>query len=435
MSVSANKQMYHMTDRTIRLLCLTVLMAMAACSEKADPVAPGQMEVAVLEVQARDIPISFDFIGKTRSSRRVEIRSRVDGFLEELSYREGSMVQAGDLLFKMDRKPFEAQLSAANAELALQQARLTNARANLRRVKPLAEQNAVAQKELDDALSLYRSAAASVESAQAKVVQSELDLGYTDILSPVTGVSSYATKREGSYLGIGDNLLTYVAQIQPMWIEFSVSENQTFQLREQKRRGLLKTPEGGDFIVKIILADGSLYPEVGKITFSDASISEETGTFLMRAEIANPDETLRPGQFVKARLTGAERPNGILLPQQTVQQGSQGSFVWLVDGDSKAKMQPVEVGRWMAGGWLINQGLQGGDRVIMNELLKMRPGMPLKTVPYQPESDTFPGDAADQSDDVPEKDDAFEKDDIAEKDDTAEKTDTADSDAATGIAE
>jgi membrane fusion protein (multidrug efflux system) len=282
----------------------------------------------------------------------------------------------------MDRKPFEAQLDAASAELAQQQARLTNARANLKRIKPLAEQNAVAQKELDDALGVFRSAAASVAAAKAKVVQAELDLGYTEIKSPVTGISSFAIKREGSYMGMGDSLLTYVAQIQPMWVEFSISENQMFRIRREAEAGLVVVPPNGDFEVEIEMADGSVYPERGKITFSDASLSEQTGTFLVRAEIANPQKELRPGQFVRTRLLGSIRPGAILLPQRAVQQGAQGSFVWIVGDDGKTRFQPVQLGPWRGDQWFISKGLEAGDTVIVEGALKVRAGIAVAATPY-----------------------------------------------------
>ncbi|MGB5489056.1 MAG: efflux RND transporter periplasmic adaptor subunit, partial [Lysobacterales bacterium] len=220
-----------MKSRLQLLSLILVSLILISCNES-EQIVQAIPEVSVMVTEPRDIPISPVFVGKTASSRRIEIRSRVEGFLERRLYKEGTMVKEGDVLFQMDRKPFEAQLGAATAELAQQQARLTNAEANLARVKPLAEQNAVAQKELDDAIGMYRSSAASVEAANAKVMQAELDLGYTDIYTPVTGVSSFARKREGSYIGLGeDALLTYVAQIQPMWVEFSVSENQLFKSR------------------------------------------------------------------------------------------------------------------------------------------------------------------------------------------------------------
>lgn len=371
-----------MSHRLHFLLVILTSLVLISCSEP-EQVAPPTPEVSIIVTEPRDIPVSSEFVGKTVSSRRIEIRSRVDGFLEKRLYEEGSMVQEGQVLFQMDRKPFEAQLRAATAELEQQQARLTNAEANLARVKPLAEQNAVAQKELDDAISMYRSSAAAVEAANAKVMQAELDLGYTDIYTPVTGMSSYARQREGSYIGIGQNgLLTYVAQIQPMWVEFSISENQLFRNRAQRASGLLKAPEGEEYEVEIELADQSIYPHRGQITFADASLSEETGTFLIRAEIPNPEKMLRPGQFVRARIHGALRPQAILIPQRAVQQGAQGSFVWVIE-DGKTKFQPVKTGPWLGDNWFIEAGLNGGEQVIVDGALTMRPGIEVKTIPYQ----------------------------------------------------
>lgn len=364
------------------LACFGLILVLAGCEQPKPAPVRAPLEVSVFTAEAADVPVAFEFVGKTSSSRRVEIRSRVEGFLEQRLYREGSKVEEGQIMFQMDRAPFQAQLDAANAELAQQQARLTNASANLKRVRPLARQNAVAQKELDDALGIYRSASASVAAAKAKVVQADLDLGYTEIKSPVTGVSSFAIQREGSYIGFGDSLLTYVAQIQPMWVEFSISENQLFGLQRQQAAGLIVSPKGGGYEVEIVLADGEVYPQRGRLTFSDASLSEETGTFLVRAEIANPDEELRPGQFVRTRLLGSIRPNAILLPQRAVQQGAQGSFVWLVDDAGKTRFQPVEVGSWHGDEWFINKGLQAGDRVIIGGVMKVRADIEVTTVAY-----------------------------------------------------
>ncbi|MCG6936042.1 MAG: efflux RND transporter periplasmic adaptor subunit [Proteobacteria bacterium] len=348
------------------------------CGEQSQPGA-NLPEVVTLTIEPQDTPVSFEFVGKTASSRRVEIRSRVDGFLEKREYTEGSMVQAGQILFQMDRKPFEAKLKAARAELAQQTARLETATANLKRVRPLAKQNAIAQKELDDATGSYRAAAAAVEQANANVVQAELNLGYTTITSPLTGLSSFAVQREGAYLGIGtDSLLTYVAQIDPMWVEFSVSESQVLNYREKSRQGIVNMPKEGDFTVEIILGDGTVYPHTGRITFADASLSESTGTFLLRAEIENAEHTLRPGQFVRILLKGAIRPNAILIPQRAVQQGAKGSFVWVLDKDNKASFRPITVGPWHGEQWFIESGLEAGDVVVVDGALKLRPGTKVK---------------------------------------------------------
>lgn len=379
------------------LLLVLILLGLAGCGGK-PPEQGGAAppEVTVHRIVARDTPVTFEFVAKTESSRRVEIRSRVEGFLEKRLYTEGSLVEAGQPLFQMDTKPFEAALQAARAELAQQQARLETAKANLDRVRPLAKQNAVAQKELDDALGTWRSAAAAVEAARAKVTQAELDLGYTLIKSPVTGISSFAVKREGAYIGVGtDSLLTYVAQVDPMWVEFSVSENQVLKLRRQVREGLLREPPDHEYVVEVMLADGSLYPHRGRITFADASLSEETGTFLIRAEVGNPDQALRPGQFVRARMEGAVRPGAILVPQRAVQQGAQGSFVWVVDADGKAEFRPVRVGPWHEDQWFIDEGLADGETVVVEGALKLQAGTPIRVA--APEQEGAAAGAAGQT--------------------------------------
>ena len=380
-------------SNTIFLFFVAVIIAVipvSALAEKKQE-APGQSppapEVTVIKTVPRDTPVTVEFVGKTVSSRRVEIRSRVEGFLEKRLYTEGSMVKEGDVLFQMDQKPFQADLRAAKAELAQQQARFENAEANLKRVKPLAEKNAVSQKDLDDAIGTYRSSAAAVEAAKAKVVQAELSLSYTTITSPVTGLSSFAVKQEGAYIGFGsDSLLTYVAQLNPMWVEFSISENQILKSRRESELGIIKHPEQGDMEVEVILADGSIFPNRGRITFADAALSEETGTFLIRAELENLIdaesglEMLRPGQFVRARLHGMVRPNAILVPQRAVQQGAQGSFVWVIDEAGKAQFQPITVGQWYGDEWFVDEGLHGGETVVVDGALKLRPGVPVKII-------------------------------------------------------
>jgi len=355
-------------------------LLLAGCDREVEvPPAPPP-EVTVIRVEPKDTPVTFQWVAKTASSRRVEIRSRVEGFLEKRAYTEGGMVKEGDVMFVMDTRPFEAQLNAARAELAQQEARMKTAKANLDRVEPLARQNAVAKKELDDAMGSYNAAAAAVEAARAKVVQAELNLGYCTIKSPVTGLASYAIKREGAFIGIVDGLLTYVAQTQPMWVEFSVSENEILKQMHQVKQGRLKIPADHNYTVEIVLADGTIYPHTGRLTFADASLSERTGTFLIRAEIDNPDDLLRPGQFVRANLKGAMRPNAILVPQRAVQQGAQGSFVWLIDAEGKAQFQPVTVGPWHGDDWFIDEGLEGGETVVVDGAQKLRSGIEVKVV-------------------------------------------------------
>jgi membrane fusion protein (multidrug efflux system) len=358
-------------------------LALAGCGRD-QPVAtaaPQPVPAVVSTVTATDVPHEAEFVGETESSQEVEIRARVEGFLEQIAYREGAVVDKGDVLFQMDRKPFEASLAAARAELQAQQARLGTASANLKRVGPLAAEDALSQKDLDDAKGARDAAVAAVEGARSRVQQAEINLGYTTILSPVTGVTSFARKQPGSFVAPGpDGLLTYVSALDPMRVNFSISENELLRFRRLIAEQKLKPAPDEKYTVKIILADGTAVPAPGKITFGDASFSKETGTFLVRAELPNKDGALRPGQFVRVLLGGASWANAIQLPQRAVMQGPQGNFVWVVDEESKAQFRPVTVGPLSGDLWLIAEGLQPGDRVVVDGGLKLAPGVPVKPV-------------------------------------------------------
>lgn len=337
-----------------------------------------------MTVSPTDAPVVFEFVGQTQSSREVEIRARVDGFLDKRVYTEGSLVKAGQTLFLMDRRPFEAALQQARGELAQQRARLTTAESNLRRVKPLAAQNAVSQKDLDDAIGNEQSARAAVLTAEGSVRQAELNLSYTTIATPLTGLSSFAKVQEGAYINPQNNLLTYVAQLDPMWVNFSVSENEHLRLRESVSKGQVKLPPNGDFDVEVVLADGSVFPDRGRISFADPSFSKETGTFLVRATFSNPQGALKPGQFVRVHVLGATRPNAILVPQRAVQQGAKSHFVWVLGKDGKAEQRVVETGQWSGDDWVITQGLQAGEQVVVDGAIRVAAGAALKASPYRP---------------------------------------------------
>jgi membrane fusion protein (multidrug efflux system) len=364
-----------------RFAALIAIALLCACTHKpAGPAAAAPVEVGVITVALRDVPVVFEYVGQTQSSQQVEIRARVSGFLDKRVYTEGATVHAGDLLFQMDRKPFEAALDAAKAEYNQQRARLATAQSDLDRVKPLAEKNALSQKDLDDAVGNQQAAAAALEQARANVTSAELNLGYTSIVSPVTGLSSFAKKQEGSYIDPSSSLLTYVAKLDPMWVNFSLSENELLEFRSLRQSGALKLPLIEDLAVEIVLADGSSYAERGHISFADASFNTETGTYLVRAEVPNRDGTLRPGQFVRVRLSGAERANAIAVPQQAVVQGDRGAFVWTVGPGDKAQQRVVETGDWSGNDWIINSGLHAGDRVVVENVMRVAPDAPLKAV-------------------------------------------------------
>ncbi len=362
-------------------LCIAVgALALAGCSsdKAAGPVPPQPIPVAVITLQATDVPHVGEFVGETESSQEVEIRARVEGFLESIAYREGAVVDKGDVLFQMDRKPFEAALAAAEAELQAQQARLSTAAANLDRVGPLAAEDALSQKDLDDAKGAKDAAIAAVEGSRSRVQQAQINLGYTTILSPVTGVTSFARKQPGSFIAPGpDSLLTYVSALDPMRVNFSVSENEQLRFTKLIEQGKLRPADERKYTVKIVLADGTVVPAPGHITFGDASYNKETGTFLVRAEVPNKDGMLRPGQFVRVLMSGAYWVDAIQVPQRAVMQGPQGNFVWVVDAESKAQFRPVSVGPLTGDLWLISEGLKDGERIVVDGGLKLAPGVPV----------------------------------------------------------
>lgn len=365
------------------VLAVVAFLASSGCGRKASgpPQATGPLEVTSVTVTPRDAPAVFEFVAQTQSSRQVNIQARVSGFLEKRVYTEGSLVKEGQVLFLMDQRPFQVQVDAHAAELAKQQASLDMARANLERTKPLAEQDALSQKDLDDATGQFHAAEAAVEGAMAKLESSKLDLSYCTIVSPVAGITGAAQQQDGTYISPQNSLLTTVAVLSPIWVNFSLSENELQRYRDEAARGLLRAPASGEYEVEVLLPDGSLFPHVGRITFASPSYSAQTGTFMLRASVDNPEGVLRPNQYVRARIKGATRPNAILIPQRAVQQGAEGHFVWVVGRGDTAEQRPVTVGTWQGDDWFISEGLHAGDRVVVDGFLGLRAGVPLSVKP------------------------------------------------------
>ncbi|SPD76047.1 Efflux transporter, RND family, MFP subunit [uncultured Desulfobacterium sp.] len=366
------------------ILILLLFFLTPACKGKVEAPAASPPVVVVIKIVPKDVPVGFEYVAQTQSSHLVNIQARVSGFLDRRLYTEGSVVKEGQVLFQIDPKPFQVQLDQAKAALAKQEAALETARVNLERTKPLTEQNALSQKDLDDATGQYQSAAAAVEQAKAQLEAAKLDLSYTTITTPVTGVSSSARQTEGTFINPENSLLTTVSVLSPMWVNFSISENELQKYRDQMAKGLLRPPlRNKTYEVEIILVDGSVYPHKGRMTFAEPSYNPQTGTFLIRASVQNPDGILRPNQYVRARLKGAVRPGAILVPQRAVQQGSKGHFVWVVGDDHKVEQRPVTVGGWHEHDWFIFEGLRNGDRVVVDGGLTLRPGTTVSIKPAE----------------------------------------------------
>jgi len=369
--------------RRLFAILLGAVAVIAGCGKQEAPPAPPPVEVTVLTLEARDTPIVYEYIAQTQSPQEVNIVARVNGFLDKQLYTEGEIVKAGQVLFVMDQKPFIAQVNEAKAAWDKAKAAHDTALANLNRVKPLAAQNALSKKDLDDATGSEQSSAASLAGAKASLDTAELNLSYTTIASPLHGVSAAAQQKVGAYLNPANSQLTTVSSLHPMWVNFSLSENELSGYREQIAKGLILAPKEQSYVVEVVLVDGTVYPQSGRITYVDPSFNPKTGTFLLRSTVPNPQGALRPNQYVRARLKGALRPNAILVPQSAVQQGSKGHYVWVLDKDGKAENRPVVPGDWFGDHWFINAGLKAGEQVVVGGALKLYAGAAVKAAPYQ----------------------------------------------------
>ena len=369
---------------------VALVLVLAACG-KSQQQAGGfhgfpPADVTVQTVEPQTFPVRFEYVGQTQGSKDVEVRARVTGIIEKRLYQEGSFVKAGQPLFIIDARQYQAQVNAANADLARAQAQKAQADRELARLKPLAERKAIGQKEADDAASNADFAAAAVKSAQAKLAELNLNLGYTKVIAPISGLSSRAQKSEGSLATANDTLLTTISQIDPIWIVFNVSENEQLRLNHAMAEGQLQLPKDNAYDVTVQLSDGSAFPRRGHINFADTRVNPTTGTYEMRAEIPNGDGALKPGQFVRVILQGAQRVNVLAVPQVAVLDGPQGKFVYVAgkdkDGKDVAAPRPVVVGDWVGANgsneWVIESGLTAGDPVIVNGVAKLMGAGPIK---------------------------------------------------------
>ena len=335
-------------------------------------------EVTVLAVVPQPLPVSYEYVGQTAGSREVEVRARVTGILQSRNFREGAPVKKGQSLYAIDAAPFQAVVARAEADVAAADARRDQAARNAARMKPLYAEKAVSQKEFDDAASAEAIAVADVKAARARLQEARLNLEYTRVESPLSGIAGRSMQSEGTLVSGPQVLLTNVTQVDPIWVNFGISDNEQARLRKEVDAGRLKLPGNGSFEVAVQLADGAQYSKTGRLNFYDVRITPNTGTQEARAELPNPDGMLRPGQFVRVILKGATRPNAIKVPQRAVLEGPQGKFVYLVNDKSQAEVRPIEVGEWAGDAWIITSGLKAGDRVILDGVMKLGPGAPVK---------------------------------------------------------
>jgi membrane fusion protein (multidrug efflux system) len=356
-----------------------VIAALALCGCKpAAPPAPPPPTVQVMDIVATNAPASVEFIGQLDSPQNVEIRARVEAFVDKMLFIEGTNVTEGQMLFELDKKPFEQRLNVAKAMLAEAEASLAKYRTDTNRLTPLAAKKAVPQQDLDNAVASVAVGLASVESAKAQVESATIDLGYCDVKAPVAGLIGAKQVSIGDLVGKGQpTLLATISTLDPIWFYCNVSEVDYLKARAETERTGKRV---ADLPVSLILANGSLHPDQGKLVFIDRAVDIKTGTLRVRAEFPNGQKLLRPGMFGRIRMDLGARADSILVPERAIAELQGKTFVWVIGSDNKATQRAVKVGNQIGENFLILEGLKSGDRIVVEGLQKVREGAPVKAM-------------------------------------------------------
>ena len=384
-NMTTQNRVNRLTFSMLGFLLVLGLTGLPGCKkEAASSPAPPIPEVPVLTVSPGTMPDEPEFIGQTEASRPVEIRSQVTGILRERFFAEGRDIKQGDRLYQIDPIPFKAAMSSANARVAQAEARLVQAKQNLSRVKPLLAEQAVSQKDVDDAVAEELAAKAALAGARGDQVKAKFDLDNTLIIAPISGRIERSRFYEGRLISAQTDLLTTIHQLDPMYVNASAPE--TFVLKRLRERATNRIQGATLYELRgvITFADGSIYPHEGKFDLLEVGVRSTTGTRDFRVIFPNPNSALFPGQFVKVRILGAVRTGVVLVPQSAVHQGPKGPIVFVVGTDNKVEIRPVRATSWRGSQWSIEDGLREGERVITAGFHMIAPGAPVKTVPYNP---------------------------------------------------
>jgi len=354
-----------------------------ACAEQTEAPPPPPPEVFVADVVQRDVPIYLELVGQTQGYQDVEIRARVEGYLETVNFQEGSIVRQGDLLYTIDRKPLEAILAQARADQATAEARLAKANNDVARYTPLVAKQAVSQRELDDAIAQQDATRSQVEAAKAGVEKAALDLGYTRITAPLTGLVGTTLVKAGNLVGRGEStLLTTVSQINPALFRVGITEADYLRVARRAMAGGAKAGQQRD--IQLMLADGTVYPHLGRVNVVDRAVDPTTGTLGVQLLYPNPDLLLRPGQYGRARLLLDNKPGALLVQQRAVIELQNLYSVAVVDGSGKVAFRNVKVGPRVESLWIIEEGLRAGERVVVEGLQRIQDGMMVTAKPVPP---------------------------------------------------
>lgn len=352
----------------------------SAGQEKAASATPPPLEIVAHTMQRADIPLHMAYMGQTAGSREVEVRARVGGILLRRNYEEGRPVRRGDLMFEIDPAPYQAALEQAQGTLGQAEAALDQAKRDAARMETLYKGDVVAKKDYDDAKTTLASATAAVETAKGKVREASLNLDWTKVTAPISGLTSKEARSEGSLITTTSDgsLLTTINRVDPLYVNFSMSGQESLRLRKQMAEGKVTLGNGNDFVVRMVLPDGSPYKEPGHINFTDTQVDPTTGVVKVRAEFKNPDGVVLPGQFVRVRLEGARFQNALAVPQGAVLNTQQGAMVWTLDDKNQVAPRPVVLGEAVGNDYLVEKGLSEGDRIVAEGVIKVRPGMTVR---------------------------------------------------------
>jgi membrane fusion protein, multidrug efflux system len=340
---------------------------------------PPPPQVTITEVQTKAVPVTYEYAARVSAYREVQVRARVGGILLKRNFTEGAQVKAGQVLFEIDPAPFEAELARTKAQLQQAQAQSNQAVRDAERALQLFARGAGSEKSRDDAIAAKELGAASVAAAEAQVRTAQLNLDYTKVRAPISGITSLEQVPEGSLIGTsGDSgLLTAITQLDPIYVNFAFADREGAEIRRLLASQQPKGSPAKDLKVKITFGDGEVYDQEGTIDFTSSSIDTQTGTLQARAIVKNPNQRLVPGQFVRATVTGLTLDDAIVVPEAAVMQGPQGQFVYTINSTGNAEIRPVELSRQIESGWIVSSGLRAGDKLVTEGVIKVRPGGPV----------------------------------------------------------